>query len=188
MRRIALLLVSLILTGSASATVRIIVEDVNGLAAIKYEATEQEPIRAFALDITVDAGTIDAVSDFIIGESTVEIPGYGIFPASFAQVISIDPNTGEVANWDVNDYTPVAPADDPGALGGLGTAGITLEMGALYAAEEAAPGLTGTLCLLQISEAATVSVKLNAIRGGIVLTDATIAEAPELGSAIIDPQ
>ena len=53
MKRIALLLVLLMLTGSASATVRIIVEDVNGLAAIKYETTEEEPIRAFALDITV---------------------------------------------------------------------------------------------------------------------------------------
>jgi hypothetical protein len=188
MKRTALLLVLLMLTGSASATVKIIVEDVNGLAAIKYETTEMEPIRAFALDITVDAGTIDAVSGYVVGESTIEKPGYGIFPASFAQVISIDPNTGEVAAWDVNDYTPVAPAEDPGALAGLGAGGITLEMGALYAAEEDAPGLTGTLCLLQISEAATVSVELNIIRGGIVLTDATIAEGPELGSAIIDPQ
>jgi hypothetical protein len=142
--------------------------------AINY-ATDGEKVRAFALDITVDKGKITGISDFIRGESTAANPGYGIFPANFARYITVNADTGEVAKWDVNDYTPVADPCDTGALGGLGTNGITIEMGALYYPTEDnspnAPPNSGTLFNLTVSEPATVTIALNEIRGGVVLTD-----------------
>ncbi len=174
MKRLSLLLAVLLLASPAMAAVRIIVEPNESTAAIRYE-TDGEIVRAFALDITVDEGVILGISDFIRGESTAENPGYGIFPANFGRYITVDADTGEVAAWDVNDYTPVADPCDPGALGGLGTSGITIEMGALYypTGDDSpnAPGTSGTLCTLTLSTAANVTVTLNEVRGGIVLTD-----------------
>jgi hypothetical protein len=175
MRKVVFVITVLILGVSASAAVRIIVEN-DG--AIKYE-TDGEKVRAFALDVTVSKGTIDDVTDFVVGESTQANPGYGIFPAAFSQFIEVDAETGEVITWDVNDYMPVAdPCDCPDdTLLGLGTSGITLEMGALYSPADDnsinAPGNTGTLCKLVLSDAADVTVTTNACRGGIVLTDPT---------------
>ncbi len=181
------ILAMLLLASSASATVTVsalLGED--GLVAINYVTTDAEPVRAFALDIAVDAGEIIAVSDFIRGESTMEQPGYGIFPASFSAAITVDPITGQVADWDLDAYTPLADPNHPGALGGLGTAGVTLEMGALYAAPEAAPLLFGTLCKLELTDpSASLFIDLNIIRGGIVLNDATAAIAPVLKSGPI---
>ncbi len=128
MRKIALTLALLMLATPAMAAVRIIVTDEgNWIAAIKYQ-TDGEKVRASALDVTVSAGTIDAISDYKKGESVPGNIGYGIFPANFAAQITVDPATGEVQTWDVNGYTPVAPATDPGAAGALGSGAITLEM------------------------------------------------------------
>jgi hypothetical protein len=167
MKRLSLLLAVLVLASPALAAVRIIVEPDGNTAAIKYE-TDGEIVRAFALDIVVDAGVITGISDFIRGESTAENPGYGIFPANFGRYITVDADTGEVAAWDVNDYTPVADPCDPGALGGLGTDAL------YYPTEDNspnAPGTSGTLCRLTLSTTANVTVSLNEVRGGVVLTD-----------------
>jgi hypothetical protein len=188
MKKLSVVLVVAMMAVSASAAVRIIVEDMGGMAAVKYE-TDGEIVRAFALDVTVDAGVLVGVRDFHRGESTAEKPGYGIFPSAFAAAIEVDPETGEVVDWDVNDYTPEAdPCDAPqDTLPGLGTYGVTLEMGALYSPPEDdspnAPGTEGLLCRLPISEMATVSVKLNKIRGGIVLTDPTQPAVVDLEQA-----
>ena len=187
MKKMALVLSVCLFAGMASATVEISVQNVDGMAEIHYTATEGESISAFALDVTVDTGTITGISGFIRGESTAQNPGYGIFPASFAAAITVDPDSGEVNDWNIAGYTPLANPDDPGALGGLNTPGVTLEMGALYADSADAPGPEGLLCKLSISEAATVSVALNEVRGGIVLTDATRAADPVLGSAMVTP-
>ncbi len=176
MRKVVLITAVLLLAISASAAVRIIVENDGGMAAIKYQ-TDGEKVRAFALDVTVSTGTIDNVTDFVVGESTAANPGYGIFPAAFSQFIEVDAETGEVVAWDINDYKPVAdPCDCPDdTLQGLGTSGITLEMGALYSPAEDnspnAPGNSGTLCKLVLSEGANVTVTTNACRGGVVLTN-----------------
>lgn len=180
MRNFVVTLAVLLLASSAWADVTITVEDEGGgVAAIKYDAGAGPLVRAFALDITVSAGTIDAISDYVKGESTAADPGFGIFPANFARHITVDATSGDVADWDIADYTPVADAADPGALGGLGTAGITVEMGALYSptddASTEAPPAAGTLCKITVSEDCNVSVTENAIRGGVVLTDATAA-------------
>ncbi len=174
MKKLCALLAVLVAASPALAAVRITAESAGKSVAIKYD-TDGEKVRAFALDITVDKGKIVGISDFIRGESTAAKPGYGIFPANFARFITVNPDTGEVAKWDVNDYTPVADPCDSGALGGLGTTGITIEMGALYYPTEDnspnAPPNSGTLFKLTVSEPATVTIALNEIRGGVVLTD-----------------
>ncbi|NQV31696.1 MAG: hypothetical protein HQ515_03330 [Phycisphaeraceae bacterium] len=187
MRRLVFSLVILWVAGTASATVEIVVKNVNGMAEIHYKTTAAEPISAFALDVTVDAGDITGVSGFVRGESTATAPGYGIFPASFAAAITVDPETGEISDWNLADYTPLANPLHPGALGGLDTPGVTLEMGALFSTAEDAPALEGLLCKLAISEAANVTVGLNEIRGGIVMKDASKAIEPVLGSASVSP-
>jgi hypothetical protein len=174
MKKLYGLLAVLLAASPALSAVRITADPNGNTVAIKYD-TDGEKVRAFALDITVDKGKIVGISDFIRGESTAANPGYGIFPANFARYITVNADTGEVAKWDVNDYTPVADPCDTGALGGLGTNGITIEMGALYYPTEDnspnAPPNSGTLFNLTVSEPATVTIALNEIRGGVVLTD-----------------
>ena len=186
MRKLSLLLAALLVATPAMAAVRIIVESEGSTAAVSY-ATDGEKVRAFALDITVDEGTIDAITDFVRGESTADNPGYGIFPGNFARYITVDADTGEVTTWDPNEYTPVADPCDPGALSGLGTAGITVEMGALYYPTDDsspnAPPDSGLLFKLTLSESATVTVALNEARGGIVLTDPDTAAVVDLDQA-----
>jgi hypothetical protein len=169
MKKIFLALVVVLLATPAWASVAITVKDLgDGKAAIDYSGTEL--VRAFALDITVDAGNINAISDFAVGDDN---NGYGIFPANFSRYITVDPITGEVSDWSVEGYTPVAAADDPGALGGLGTNGITIEMGSLY--DTKAPALEGRLCVVTCSEPCKMTVTTNATRGNVVLEDASEA-------------
>jgi hypothetical protein len=170
MKKLSWLLAGLLFATPALAAVRIVVEPVGTAVAIK-----------------VDKGQIAGITDFIRGESTAANPGYGIFPANFGRYITVDPDTGEVASWDVNDYTPVADPCDPGALGGLGTDGITIEMGALYYPTDDnspnAPPNQGQLFKLALSEPASVTVTLNEIRGGVVLTNPDVAAAVDLSQA-----
>ncbi len=186
MRKLCLFLAVLLWASPIMAAVHIIVESEGSTASIKY-ATDGEKVRAFALDITVNKGTIDAISDFVRGESTAQKPGYGIFPGNFARYITVDADTGEVTTWDPNEYTPIADPCDPGALGGLGTSGITVEMGALYYPTDDsspnAPPNSGLLFKLTLSESATVTVALNEARGGIVLTDPDVAAVVDLKQA-----
>ena len=185
MRRFILSLAVVLFAGPAWATVAITVEEEGGgVAAINYTVyREPNKVRAFALDIRVDAGEIVAISDYMKGEG----PGYGIFPASFRDYINIDPATGEVEAWDVEEYTPLADPNDPGALGGLGTNGITIEMGTLYYPpgdrSPNAPPDSGTLCKLTVSENCNMSVALNVLRGGLVLTNPTVTPTVDLSGA-----
>jgi hypothetical protein len=185
MKKIVFLLAVLAVGACASAAVRIIVENQNGLASIKY-ATDGEKVRAFALDVRLSSGTFTGISGFIKGESTAAHPGYGIFPARFSQYVTVDATTGEVSSWDANEYCPLADPCDPGALGGLGTGGVTLEMGALYSPADGspnAPGNIGTLCTLSLSQGAQVTVTENAVRGGIVLTNPAVKPTVDLSGA-----
>jgi hypothetical protein len=137
--------------------------------AIGYDATtEAELVRALALDVTATDGNIVDIDDYAVGDDN---GGYGIFPGNFSLHITVNPTTGMVDSWDDPNYTPVAPADDPGALGGLGTDGITIEMGSLY--DTMAPATTGVLCTVTVSEGTTkLCVTGNAIRGNIVMENA----------------
>lgn len=143
---------------------------------IGYTSDEGELIRAFALDITADHNIVE-VNDYAVGDDN---GGYGIFPGSFAAApIAVNPTTGQVDNWAVAGYSPVAPAGDPDALGGIGTTGVTVEMGSLY--DEAAPDqFVGILCsvTMEADTAGDLCVTANAIRGNVVLESA--AEVQDL--------
>lgn len=179
MKRTLVALLAVMLTAPAWAGVAITVTDLgDGVVGIDYSGTEL--VRAFALDITVDAGTIDAISGFAVGDDN---NGYGIFPASFSRNIVVDPVTGDVSDWAVEGYGPVADAGDPGALGGLGTNGITIEMGSLY--DTKAPALSGRLCVITTSEPCKVTVTTNATRGNVVLEDASEAVVDMAGATEI---
>src|SRR5216684_2224700 len=65
---------------SSFASVRVFVQDTNGVAWLKYQCTAGEVVRAFALDVTVDQGIIFRVSDFLVGVSKPGAQGYGRFP------------------------------------------------------------------------------------------------------------
>ena len=179
MKKTIVALSVVMLTAPAWAGVAITVTDLgDGMAGIDYSGTELA--RAFALDITVDAGTIDAIGDFVVGDDN---NGYGIFPANFSRNIVVDPVTGDVSDWAVAGYTPVADAGDPGALGGLGTNGITIEMGSLY--DTKAPPPSGRLCVITCSEPCKVTVTTNATRGNVVLEDASEAVVDLAGATEI---
>ena len=183
MRTLILALAVVLLAAPAWATVEIIVTDTDGdgpgkIAEISYDATsETDLVRAFALNITVapyegSTPTIDEINDYAIGDDN---GGYGIFPGSFAAApITVNPTTGNVDDWGVAGYTPVAPAGDPEALDGLGTDGVTIEMGSLY--DTLAPGTTGVLCTLVCSDNCLMSVTGNAIRGNVVLETAAMVD------------
>lgn len=196
MRTLILALAVVLLAAPAWATVEIIVTDVDGdgpglVAEISYDATtETELVRAFALNIWVDEGNIVDVCDYAVGDNNT---GYGIFPGNFSRFITVNTTTGNVDNWGIAGYTPVADAGDPGAKGGLDTNGVTIEMGALY--DDAPPAKTGVLCRLVCSEDCLMSVEGNAIRGNVVLEDAAEAslevetaatEVPIGGGAPVD--
>ena len=178
-----------LLVASARSAVNIVVQDSNGTAAVKYECTAGEVVRAFALDVSVDKGMILGISDFFRGESKAGARGYGIFPAAFRDHITV--SSGTNANWDATEYTPLAvAADSPtNTLPGLNSTGVTLEFGGLWDANTTAafPAASGTLCTLQLSEAAQVSVAANVIRGGVVSATPEVSITPVFVGAFVDP-
>jgi hypothetical protein len=135
---------------------------------VSYDSTS-EPllVRAFALDLRVTNGArITAISNYKVGPSTAESPGYGIFPGS----IVIGPD-GTVISYG----TPVEPAGLPGTLGGLGTSGITVALGTIYSGEENAPGRIGDLFTITVDKACNLTIAPNSLWGGIVLENAASA-------------
>ena len=171
MRILMLIVAALLIAAPAMATVEIGVTDLGGgEAAITYNCTAGEDVRAFALDITIDKGTIDDVKDFNTGESTVPGGGFGIFPGNFRDYI-----VPTAPDFDDPNYTPVAPGGDPDALGDLGGSGITVELGSLYV-DANAPGASGTLLVIVTSDGdCNVCVVVNSSRGSVVLEDANAA-------------
>jgi len=178
MKKQGILLLAIILTlcaiSPSAATVFLHCADLgNGVVELRYDSTEEAvPVRAFSLDISVSNGIILSIGNLN--------PDYWIYPGSFSRYVFIDAETGEIEEV-LPGYTPIAPSDDPGALGGLGTDGMTIEMGALYPPEANAPGPTGVLCTFTVSAGCDVIVVGNAIRGGVVLEDATEADVHSPG-------
>jgi len=78
----------------------------------------------------------------------------------------------------------VADGNDPGALGGLGTNGITIEMGSLY--DTQAPPAQGRLCTITCSETCMLTVTTNATRGNVVLEDASEATVDLTGATNVE--
>jgi hypothetical protein len=173
---------------SSHGTVRVYVQDTNGVAWIKYQCTAGEVVRAFALDVTVDQGVIFGISDFLVGMSKPGTIGYGIFPASFRDHATV--LSGTNVSYDPALYTPLAVlADNPaGTLPGLNSSGVTLELGALWdpTVPTAVPSSSGNLCALHISRAANVSVNTNAVRGGIVLSPPDVIPSVIFNPSFVD--
>jgi hypothetical protein len=174
---------------AAHGDVRLSVQETNGLANINYQCTAGEVVRSFALDVTVDRGQIIGVTNYFRGPSTASARGYGIFPASFRDNVIV--SSGSNANWSVTAYSPLAvPADNPaGTLPGLNSSGVTLEFGALWdpTIPAAAPPATGTLCSLQLSQTATVSIAPNAARGGIIASPPDLPVTSNFTGALVGP-
>lgn len=124
----------------------------NGRVDINYSVDDANLVRAFALNVQVSAGTISAVNNVNAK--------YRIYPGSI--VIS----GGVVTNWG----TPVASGT--GALGGIGTSGVTLEMGSLYKMSDVndanKPATSGLLCSITATAACTVTISGNPTRGNVV--------------------
>ena len=140
-----------------AATTITCVDEGNGVVRIDYDATADTEVRAFGLDVEVDASAqVSAV---------IEVnPNYYIYPGT------IQITDGNVTSWG----SPVAPANDPGAKSGLETGAVTLEVGSLYAAGDGnlTPALSGTLCSLQVNHNGiadcNVTITSNITRGGVV--------------------
>jgi hypothetical protein len=141
----------------------------NHVVQLSYDASgESSLVRAFALNVGVSSGVFLSIDNYFVGESTAGNSGYGIFPGS----IILNPD-GTIPDWG----SPLANPEDPGALGGIGTRGMTLEFGSLYYGEENAPQLSGILCTFTVSQDCIVSITPeNVYRGGIVLEDGTQPE------------
>jgi hypothetical protein len=176
------LIAFLLVSSWSKGTVVVSCHDLGGgVAEIRYDASDESVlVRAFALDITVSSGaTIESVFDYKVGESTSADPGYGIFPGTIVY------EDGIVIDWGV----PVAPADDPGALPGLGSYGITIEMGSLYDGIENAPLVTDTLLNFSVdwhgASEVIVDISLNELRGGVILEDAAIPEVDLIGCVLV---
>jgi hypothetical protein len=188
MKRPVLFVAFCILAVPAPADVRIFVEDTNGLAAVRYECTAGEVVRAFALDVTVDRGKIVGITDFFRGLSTAAAQGYGIFPAAFRDFITVTAGTN--ANWDAAGYSPLAdPADSADTRPGLNSSGVTLEFAAIWNPADPAsqPPPSGTLCALQLSQGAHVTVAANPSRGGIVASPSEVSILPQFTGALVGP-
>lgn len=188
-RRLLTALCVLFSAASATAVVHVFVTDSNGVPWVQYNCDAGETVLSFALDVSVDRGEIIGVSNYFTGLSTAAAQGYGIFPASFRDHVTV--SSGSNATWNAVGYSPLAvPADAPGGtLPGLGSGGVTLEFGALWdpAIATAAPPTNGTLCSLQLSGPATVSVTANASRGGIIPSPPDAAITPAFVGVLAGP-
>jgi hypothetical protein len=183
------LLLLLFLLCPVRGAVVVFVQATNGLANINYTCTAGETVRSFALDVSVDRGQIIAVTNFFRGLSTAAGKGYGVFPASFRDNVTV--STGSNANWNATGYSPLAvAADDPaGTLPGLNSSGVTLEFGALWdpTVPAAVPPASGTLCALQLNQPANVSIVANASRGGIIASPPEVSISPQFIGALVGP-
>ena len=166
MKKIVLGMLVLMLAAPAMAidvTFTAVHEGTTGVVRIYYDANSPPGAlpRAFALDITVDnSQTIDAISDLSAD--------YWVYPGS------IDINdAGEVNNVG----TPVAdPCDLPSDTEqGLGTTGITIEMGSLYVGAANEPDPCALLCKVTVSSDCNLTVTGNVGRGKAVLEGAAQA-------------
>ena len=126
MRSIFLLtLIAIALTSYAKGDVTITAEDAGGgKLRIGYQATGTLSPVAFSLDIQLSNG----VTSDNITPLTGDFPFY---PARFRDYIN--PTN---PNWEDPRYLPMASWNDPDALGGLGTSGITIEMSAMLSPHE----------------------------------------------------
>ncbi|HUW20943.1 MAG TPA: hypothetical protein VMW16_16705 [Sedimentisphaerales bacterium] len=152
MRKIAFVLAAFLMAAPAFAAVDVTITATPGDANATVSFTNDEAqgkVRAFALELSVDAGTIKAVECLAAG--------YYVYPGS----IEID--GGTVTDWG----TCVASGIDSNL--------VIIEMGSLYAAADpmhpTAPDQYGPLLKVTVSGNCNLCVGENALRGGVVMED-----------------
>jgi hypothetical protein len=152
MKKLFVLAVLLMVTPAMAAVT--ITADVNGCdVTVSFNNTEPNHVRAFALDITADDANIVDANNFIAD--------YNIYPGDI-----------NISGGDVCDLgSPIGDATEyPGVTQpGLGSSGITVEMGSLYVGEGNAPVDSGTLFKITVDNDCNVTISANAARGGIVM-------------------
>gem|GEM_PF-3180935 len=149
--------------------------------------TSDVDVRAFALDINIDAGpTFDGIRDFKTGESNAVSPGYGIFPSRFRDFIY-----AASPNWVDTNYNPTVAWNEPGSTDtGMGYPKMIVEMGTLYSGDANKPALTGTLFRFDVNSEKSVgtfnvTIAANALRGGVVDNDGVAITPTFVGTGIV---
>jgi hypothetical protein len=169
MRKIMLLVVVLLMATSALARVDIYATADGNEVTVYYNATAGAP-RAFALDINVPA---DVNIDTYSGANS----DYWVYPGS------IDINESGV----IESYgSPIASPTFPGTLTGLGSSGITVEMGSLYPEGDPAPDSNGVLLKFKVSDGGCVNIDENTIRGGIVMENPATGADPNISGVCVE--
>jgi hypothetical protein len=173
MKKVALALLVLAITVPAMADVTITLTNEANEVTIGYDCNDGEVVRAFALDVTVTDG------GFLVGSVEPNTADYWVYPTNMTFTV-------------VDGNTVVAQYGSP--IAGESNAGGVLEMASLYGENDPnrqdAPPSSGTLCTFGIEcegDEATVSVALNAQRGGVVLEDPDEAVTVNLPSDINAP-
>jgi len=175
MRKVSLILAVVLCAVPAWAALNVTItcvptgEDV----LVSYNNGYATKIRAFALDITVTNGTISVVNDNMSY-------WYTIYPGS---IVIEDNNVVKDGN------AVVDPCDLPSdTKGGIGTSGITVEMGALYSPPDDAHGPNNADPLLRFTVTpvnpdanSVITIVENSSRGGVVMTD------PNLDPTVVAP-
>ena len=180
MKKSIMALVVLLVALPAMATVITATHEGNRVVSINYNASGDPcNIRAFALDITVDSdANITDINNYHVGESNSSGKGFGIFPGT----IDVNATTGDVDDYNI----PVAPYSDlpSDTQLGLGTGGITIEMGSLYVGDGNRPDPCGILCKITVDADCTLTVAANVSRApnGVVLEDSNNAAVDYSGA------
>jgi hypothetical protein len=165
MKKLIVILMLVALAGTpALAAVTISGTTSSTTGTVNYSVTGPNSVRAFALDITLSSGTIGGV--------TCSNASYYIYPGSISILAGSVAATG----------TCVCSATQfPGkGQGGVGTAGVTVEMGSLYTGSNK-PASSGTLLTFTVSATpCTATVAANSARGGVVMENPDESPAANL--------
>jgi len=146
------------------------------LVTVYYANAEEANLpRAFGLDITVDNGaTIDSLVDY-------DDTNFWVYPGN----IVIDGNSVTEANEPIAKFQVAGREEE-----GLGTSGITIEMGSLYndpcdPEHQSPPPLSGTLLQFRVSSDCSVAIAANAARGGVVLENPDVPADANFGGCTV---
>ena len=191
MRRVLLIVITLLITARATATVTIRAVQCTPLEQggpytdnrfcnavdVNYTCSENEKVRNFALELAVDNGFyISGIRDFNRGLSYGSQKGYGIFQGKFRDVIN-----PAGPNWIDPCYNPIIPAVDKDAVGtGIGTNRIIVELGTLFDGDSNRPAGSGTLFRIFVDpngrypSDCNMTLAVNSTRRGVVLEDGSI--------------
>lgn len=130
----------------------------NGVVAVSYQLVgEPNEISMFTLDVTVDNGAN------IVDVNCNVSYDYWVHPGSIY-----------IVNGQVVDFGSCVadPCEYPeGTLPGIGSSGITVEMGALYEGDSNAPPSSGMLFKVTVDKECCITITENERRGGVVSED-----------------